>query len=140
MILVDSPEKLRPWLLGFVESLNSHTAMTGPNKGGRLAKNSRRGPLVTVEAFYRWMYDNRAEAASVLGDRRWTGLGLQHTVLFRLEDKPRLTNRFRDGLHMTIRQRPTRGRGHIRPEIPVTGCVRRPAAREHGSSRKLRGP
>ncbi|KOV32817.1 hypothetical protein ADK58_05905 [Streptomyces sp. XY152] len=90
--LVDSPEKLRPWLRGFVDSLNNHTAMTGPNRGGRLAKNSRRGPLVTIEAFYRWMYDNSAEAASVLGDARWTRLGLQHTVLFRLEDKPRLTN------------------------------------------------
>ncbi|MEV3986246.1 site-specific integrase [Nonomuraea sp. NPDC049758] len=96
--LVDSPEKLRPWLLGFVESLNSHTAMTGPNKGGRLSGNSRRGPLVTIEAFYRWMYDNRAEAASVLRDRRWAGLGLQHTVLFRLEDKPRLTNQLADDL------------------------------------------
>lgn len=96
--LVDSPEKLRPWLLGFVTSLNSHTAMTGPNKGGRLAKNSRRGPLVTIEAFYRWIYDNRAEAVSVLGDRRWAGLGLEHTVLFRLEDKPRLTNQLPDDM------------------------------------------
>ncbi|MFC7384229.1 tyrosine-type recombinase/integrase [Sphaerisporangium rhizosphaerae] len=96
--LVDSPEKLRPWLRGFVDSLNSHTAMTGPNKGGKLAKNSRRGPLVTVEAFYRWMYDNRAEAVSVLGDPRWSRLGLQHTVLFRLEDKPRLTNKLPDDM------------------------------------------
>ncbi|MEU8136524.1 tyrosine-type recombinase/integrase [Streptodolium elevatio] len=96
--LVDSPEKLRPWLLGFVASRNSHTAMTGPNKGGRLAKNSRRGPLVTIEAFYRWMYDNRAEAASVLGDRRWAGLGLEDTVLFRLEDKPRLINQLPDDM------------------------------------------
>lgn len=96
--LVDSPERLRPWLRGFIDSLNGHTAMTGPNKGGKLAKNSRRGPLVTVEAFYRWMYDNRAEAATVLGDPRWSRLGLQHTVLFRLEDKPRLTNTLPDDM------------------------------------------
>ncbi|MFI5566840.1 tyrosine-type recombinase/integrase [Streptomyces sp. NPDC051740] len=90
--LVDSPEELRTWLRGFVDLLNNHTAMTGANKGGRLAKNSRRGPLVTIEAFYRWMYDNRAEAVRVLGDRRWGALGGHHSVLFRLEDKPRLTN------------------------------------------------
>ncbi len=96
--LVDSPEKLRPWLRGFVDSLNSHTAMTGPNKGGRLAKNSRRGPLLTIEAFYRWMYDNRAEAASVLDNTCWNKLGSQHSVLFRLEDKPRLTNQLSDDM------------------------------------------
>ncbi|MGX1854062.1 tyrosine-type recombinase/integrase [Streptomyces sp. NPDC055299] len=96
--LVDSPEQLRPWLRGFVDSLNSHTAMTGPNKGGRLSKNSRRSTLVTIEAFYRWMYDNRAEAVSVLGDRRWGALGMHHSVLFRLEDKPRLTNQLPDDM------------------------------------------
>lgn len=90
--LVESPDQLRTWLRGFVDSLNSHITMTGPNKGGRLSKNSRRSTLVTIEAFYRWMYDNRAEAVTVLGDRRWGGLGMHHCVLFRLEDKPRLTN------------------------------------------------
>ncbi|WP_238697098.1 hypothetical protein [Streptomyces sp. E2N166] len=90
--LVASPEELRTWLRGFVDLLNNHTAMTGANKGGRLAKNSRRGTLVTIEAFYRWMYDNRAEAVRVLGDRRWDALGAHHSVLFRLEDKPRPTN------------------------------------------------
>lgn len=96
--LVDTPEELRSWLRGFVDLLNNHTAMTGANKGGRLAKNSRRGPLVTVEAFYRWMYDNRAEAVSVLGDRRWGTLGMHHCVLFRLEEKPRLTNQLPDDM------------------------------------------
>ncbi|MGW1982102.1 tyrosine-type recombinase/integrase [Streptomyces collinus] len=90
--LVESPEHLRPWLRGFVDSLNSHTVMSGANKGGKLSKNSRRSTLVTVETFYRWMYDNRAEAISALGDRRWGALGPHHSVLFRLEDKPRLTN------------------------------------------------
>ncbi|MEU2990766.1 tyrosine-type recombinase/integrase [Streptomyces griseoincarnatus] len=90
--LVESPDRLRPWLRGFVDSLNNHTVMSGPNKGGKLSKNSRRSTLVTIEAFYRWMYDNRAEAVSVLGDRRWGALGAHHSVLFRLEDKPRLTN------------------------------------------------
>lgn len=90
--LVSSPDELRPWLMGFVDSLNGHVAVTGPNKGGRLAKNSRRGPLVTIETFYRWMHDHRAEAVKVLSEPRWSQLGLQHTVLFRMEDKPRLTN------------------------------------------------
>ncbi|MDH6222952.1 tyrosine-type recombinase/integrase [Streptomyces pseudovenezuelae] len=96
--LVDSPEDLRPWLLGLVDALNSHTALTGPNKGSRLAKNSRRGPLVTMEQFYRWMHDNRAEAVRVLGEPRWSRLGLHHTVLFRLDDKPRLTNQLTDDM------------------------------------------
>ncbi len=96
--LVDSPEELRPWLLGLVDALNSHTALTGPNKGSRLAKNSRRGPLVTMEQFYRWMHDNRAEAVRVLGEPRWSRLGLHHTVLFRLDDKPRLTNQLPDDM------------------------------------------
>ncbi|MET9089665.1 tyrosine-type recombinase/integrase [Streptomyces sp. NPDC004237] len=90
--LVSSPEDLRPWLLGLVDALNSHTALSGPNKGGRLAKNSRRGPLVTMEQFYRWMHDHRSEAVRVLGEPRWSLLGLHHTVLFRLDDKPRRTN------------------------------------------------
>ncbi|MFD4791629.1 tyrosine-type recombinase/integrase [Streptomyces sp. NPDC058459] len=90
--LVDSPDQLRTWLRGFVDSLNSHITMTGPNTGARLSKNSRRSTLVTIEAFYRWMYDNRAEAVTVLGDRRWDALDAHHSVLFRLEDKPRLTN------------------------------------------------
>lgn len=34
--LVGSPDQLRTWLRWFVESLNSHITMTGPNKGGRL--------------------------------------------------------------------------------------------------------
>ncbi|MFE5604132.1 tyrosine-type recombinase/integrase [Streptomyces coelicoflavus] len=96
--LVSTSEELRPWLRGFVDLLNNHTAMTGANKGGRLSKNSRRSTLVTIEAFYRWMYDNHAEAVGVLGDRRWGALGAHHSVLFRLEDKPRLTNRLPDGM------------------------------------------
>ena len=53
---------------------------------------------MTIEAFYRWMYDNRAEAVPVLGEPRWARLGPQHTVLFRLEDKPRLTNQLPDDM------------------------------------------
>ncbi|WP_345680227.1 tyrosine-type recombinase/integrase [Yinghuangia aomiensis] len=81
-----------PWVRGFVDHLNGYSALSGADKGGRLAKNSRRSTLVAVEAFFRWMYDHRAEAASVLGDPRWGRLDASYSVLFRLDDKPRLTN------------------------------------------------
>lgn len=96
--LVSSPEQLRTWVRGFVDHLNSHSTLSGVNKGGKLAKNSRRSALVTVEAFYRWMYDNRAEAVSVLAEPRWGRLDSTYSVLFRLDDKPRRTNQMPDDM------------------------------------------
>ncbi|MFE9637183.1 hypothetical protein [Streptomyces sp. NPDC006463] len=51
-----------------------------------------------MEQFYRWMHDNRAEAVRVFGEPRWSQLGLHHTVLFPLDDKPRLTNQLSDAI------------------------------------------
>lgn len=96
--LVSDPEQLRPWLRGFRDSLRDHTVMSGPNKGGKLCKNGLRQPLITVETFYRWMFDNRHEAAELLGDPRWKLLGAQHTVLFTPEDKPRGVNKLPDDM------------------------------------------
>lgn len=96
--LVEDVRELRPFMRGFVESLRQHRVMTGPNKGKQLSKNGLRQPLVTIETFYRWMFDNAAEAAEVLDEPRWRRLTAQHTVLFRPEDKPRLVNKLPDGL------------------------------------------
>ncbi|WP_433237538.1 hypothetical protein ACQPYK_29105 [Streptosporangium sp. CA-135522] len=96
--LVDDPAGLRAWVRGFVESARTHRVMAGPNQGRPLSKNQVRQTLVTVETFYRWMYDNREEAAELLGEPRWKLLGPHHSVLFTLEDKPRLTNKLPDNM------------------------------------------
>ncbi|MGW6505890.1 tyrosine-type recombinase/integrase [Nonomuraea angiospora] len=96
--LVDDVRDLRPLTRGFVESLRQHTVMSGPNKGGRLAANGLRQPLITVETFYRWMFDNAREAVVLLEEPRWLRLTSHHTVLFRPEDKPRQVNKLADDL------------------------------------------
>lgn len=117
--LVDSPEQLRTWLSGFVDTLNNHTAMTGPNKGGRLSKNVRRSTLVTIEAFYRWMYDNRAEAVSVLAGRLAETRALSK-VLVALDQV---------SVHEDGQLRAVRGAGAAdRPEPPFTAQHQEPTA------------
>ncbi|MFJ2864138.1 hypothetical protein [Kitasatospora sp. NPDC087314] len=37
--------QLRTWIRGFVDHLNNHSTLAGVNKGGKLAKNSRRSPF-----------------------------------------------------------------------------------------------
>lgn len=96
--LVTDPGLLRPWLRGFRDSLHEHTVMHGPNKGRRLGTNGLRRPLITVETFYRWMFDNQDEAVAVLGEPRWKLLGPQHTVMFLREDKPRHVNALPDDM------------------------------------------
>ena len=48
--------------------------------------------MVSIESFYQWMYDNRDEAAAA-AHPGWATLRPEHCVLFRPEDKPRLTNK-----------------------------------------------
>ncbi|WP_051133634.1 tyrosine-type recombinase/integrase [Nocardia paucivorans] len=96
--LVDAAVDLRPFTRGFVESLRAHRIRSGPSKGRPLGKNQVRRPLVTVETFYRWMFDNVAEVTTVLGEPRWQRLTAQHTTLFRPEDKPRLVNKLPDDM------------------------------------------
>lgn len=91
--LVDDLRDLRPMMRGFAQALRQHRTMGGPSKGKPLSKNSQRAPLVTVENFYRFMFDNAREAAQVLNEPRWLTLAPQHQALFRTEDKPRLVNR-----------------------------------------------
>ena len=48
--------------------------------------------MTAIEQFYQFMYDHRDEAATELGISAWATLRPEHCVLFRPEDKPRLTN------------------------------------------------
>ncbi|TMR40533.1 tyrosine-type recombinase/integrase [Actinomadura geliboluensis] len=90
--LVDDIDELRPLMRGFRDDLRAHRVLHGPNKGKPLGKNQVRQPMVTLETFYRWMFDHRTEAAAVLDEPRWKLLTPRHTVLFAAEDKPRRIN------------------------------------------------
>lgn len=91
--LVADPDELRPFVRGFLTEVRSHRVTSGPRTGQPLAANPRRAILTTIEQFYAWMYDNRKDAATTLGEPRWLALGAAHSVLFRPGDKPRLTNK-----------------------------------------------
>jgi integrase len=91
--LVADRDQLRPFIRGFVAAIRGHVVTRGSRAGRPLAANPHRQILMTVEHFYAWMYDNRAEAATVLNDPRWLALGPEHGALFRPGDKPRLVNK-----------------------------------------------
>jgi hypothetical protein len=44
--------------------------------------------MVGIEGFYRFMADEREQAAVALGDRRWLRLGPEHTRFWRYGEKP----------------------------------------------------
>ncbi|MDP9444749.1 MAG: site-specific integrase [Actinomycetota bacterium] len=91
--LVVEADALRDFMRGFLAALRSHRVTSGHRAGKPLAANPHRQILTTIEQFYAWMYDNRAEAATTLDEPRWLSLGIAHSVLFRPGDKPRLTNK-----------------------------------------------
>ena len=91
--LVADPDELRPFVRGFLTALRSHKVTSGPRVGQPLAANPRRAIMTTIEQFYAWMYDNRSDASTTLGEPRWATLTSAHSVLFRPGDKPRLTNK-----------------------------------------------
>ncbi len=91
--LVADRDELRPFIRGFLSAVRSHVVTSGPRAGKPLAANPHRQILMTVEHFYAWMYDNRAEAAKILDDPRWLSLGPEHGALFRPGDRPRLVNK-----------------------------------------------
>ncbi|MEI6362431.1 MAG: tyrosine-type recombinase/integrase [Actinomycetes bacterium] len=97
-VLTSDPHQLRSFALAFMGQLTEHRAVYGARKGEPLKGNPRRRLMTSVEQFYRWMYDNRAEAAAVLSEPRWLDLRPEHTALFRPGDKPRLTNKKADDL------------------------------------------
>lgn len=96
--LVGDPDALRPFIRVFLASIRNHVVGSGPRKGKSLSGNPHRAILTTVEQFYAWMYDNRAEAALTLNESRWLLLGPAHGTLFRQGDKPRLTNKRSDDM------------------------------------------
>ena len=91
--LVDNPAELRTFVRSFVSTMMAHRVTSGPTRGRPLGGMVRRQTMVTVEQFYRFMYDHRTEAAETLDEPRWRKLRTEHTVLFRPEDKPRWTNK-----------------------------------------------
>ena len=90
--LTTDPHRLRGFIRGFCDMLLAHRIEAGPRAGKPLAKNPRRAIMTTIEQFYQFMYDNRDEAVTELGIPDWAALRPEHCVLFRPEDKPRLTN------------------------------------------------
>jgi integrase len=90
--LTVDPHQLRPFLREFCDLLLAHRVRSGPRQGAPLGKNQRRQIMTAIEQFYQWMYDHRDDAALTLAEPRWRQLRSEHCVLFRPEDKPRLTN------------------------------------------------
>lgn len=90
--LTTDPDLLRGFVRGFCDMLLAHRIEAGPRAGKPLAKNPRRAIMTGIEQFYQFMYDHRREAAAELGIAEWGSLRSEHCVLFRPEDKPRLTN------------------------------------------------
>lgn len=90
--LTADPHRLRGFIRGFCDTLLAHRIQSGPRAGKPLAKNPRRQIMTAIEQFYQFMYDHRDEAATELGIDDWATLRPEYCVLFRPEDKPRLTN------------------------------------------------
>ena len=93
--LVDDPSDLRNWCSGFAGWLRTYEPKFSGSHQKNLGSQSRRSTMSALEAFYRFMFDHQGEAARLLHEPRWRLLGPQHTVLFRLAEKPRHTNTFR---------------------------------------------
>lgn len=90
--LTTDPHQLRPFVRSFCEMLLTHRISDGQRNAGQLlGKNPRRQIMVGIEQFYQWMYDHRDEATAAHAE--WAMLRAEHCVLFRPEDKPRLTNK-----------------------------------------------
>jgi integrase len=90
--LTTDPHQLRPFIRSFCEMLLTHRISEGQRNAGQLlGKNPRRQIMVGIEQFYQWMYDHRDEATARHAE--WAMLRAEHCVLFRPEDKPRLTNK-----------------------------------------------
>ena len=90
--LTRDPHELRRFVLALKGQMTSHRAVYGKRKGQPLKGNPVRRTMTGIEQFYRWMYDNRDDAAAILSEPRWRDLRPEHTVLFRPGDKPRMTN------------------------------------------------
>jgi hypothetical protein len=90
--LTTDPHQLRPFIRSLCEMLLTYRIGPGQTNAGQpLKKNPRRNIMVSIEKFYQWMYDHRDEAATAHPE--WATLRAEHCVLFRPEDKPRLTNK-----------------------------------------------
>jgi integrase len=86
--LCDQPAEVRVLMLDFLGELKARKVKRGPTKGRPLSGAQVANHMVGIESFYRFMHDEREQAAVALGDRRWLRLGPEHTRFWRYGEKP----------------------------------------------------
>ncbi len=86
--LRERPAAVRVLMLDFLGELKARKVKHGPTKGRPLSGAQVCNHMVGIEGFYRFMHDEREQAAVALGDRRWLRLGPEHTRFWRYGEKP----------------------------------------------------
>lgn len=86
--LRERPAEVRVLMLDFLGELKARKVKRGPTKGRPLSGAQVANHMVGIEGFYRFMHDEREQAAAALGDRRWLRLGPEHTRFWRHGEKP----------------------------------------------------
>ena len=87
--LRERPAEVRVLMLEFLGEIKTRKVKRGPTEGQPLSGAQVANHMVGVEAFYRFMHDEREQAAVALGDRRWLRLGPEHTRFWRYGEKPK---------------------------------------------------
>jgi integrase len=87
--LCERPAEVRVLMLDFLGEVKSRKVKRGPTEGQPLSGAQVANHMVGVEAFYRFMHDEREQAAVALGERRWRRLGPEHTRFWRYGEKPK---------------------------------------------------
>jgi hypothetical protein len=75
-------------MLDFLGELKARKGKHGPTKGRPLPGAQVANHMIGIEGLYRFMHDEREQAAAALGDRRWLRLGPEHTRFWRHGEKP----------------------------------------------------
>jgi hypothetical protein len=86
--LRDHPAEVRVLMLDFLGELKARKFTRGRTKGQPLSGAQVANHMVGIEGSYRFMHDEREQAAVALGDRRWLRLGPEHTRFWRFGEKP----------------------------------------------------
>lgn len=86
--LRERPAEVRVLMLDFLGELKARKVRRGPTAGRPLSGAQVANHMVGIEGFYRFMADEREQAAAALGDRRWLRLGPEHTRFWRYGEKP----------------------------------------------------
>lgn len=86
--LCERPAEVRVLMLDFLGELKSRKVKRGPTIGQPLSGAQVANHMGAIESFYRFMHDEREQAAAALDDRRWLRLGPEHTRFWRYGEKP----------------------------------------------------